>query len=287
MCTISKWFTSRNIEVVYESIDPDMQFTCDLPSFQKPIISDPLKTATESDEIDLVVTLGGDGTVLRTVATFQDKVPHVLAFTVGSLGFLTPHSFKNYDSILSRICDKQEYPVINRSRLECRVISETGKTVSVTKCLNECVVARGSLPLFHKLDLSVDGQYVAQFQSDGLIVASPSGSSAYSLAAGGSLVAPSIPLILVTPIAPHSLSNRPILLPAESVIKVTVPESARNLPIASFDGADNFELNRGMTVEIRTAEDAVSFVTSDASDLHDWFASLRSKLHWAYELRKP
>jgi NAD+ kinase len=100
--------------------------------------------------------------------------------------------------------------------------------------------------MFHlsRLDFFVDGEFVAQFQADGLIVATPSGSSAYSMAAGGCLVAPNVPCLLVTPIAPHMLSARPLILPANVTCEVKVPEGARSLPIVSFDGMHEVELER-------------------------------------------
>ncbi|EER07874.1 Ribosomal large subunit pseudouridine synthase D, putative [Perkinsus marinus ATCC 50983] len=111
---------------------------------------------------------------------------------------------------------------------------------------------RGCLSAFHKFDFYVDGQLMTQYQADGLIIATPSGSSAYSMAAGGSLVAPNVPCILVTPIAPHGLSQRPLILPAGATIEVGIPTDSRTLPIASFDGATNIVLDRGSRVRITT-----------------------------------
>ncbi len=161
--------------------------------------------------------------------------------------------------------------------------------MGVKRVLNECLVARGCHTSFHQLDVFIDGEYVAQFQADGLIVATPSGSSAYSLAAGGSLVAPTVPAVMVTPIAPHSLSTRPLILPADAKVEVRVPNNARRLPIVSFDGSNETEISRGSSVQVTTSSGSVPFISSfnqpKTPPLSDWFLSLRSKLHWAHELR--
>ncbi|EER16789.1 conserved hypothetical protein, partial [Perkinsus marinus ATCC 50983] len=142
-----------------------------------------------------------------------------------------------------------------RSRLRCEVIEseENNKVLGIHRVLNECLIARGCLSAFHKFDFYVDGQLMTQYQADGLIIATPSGSSAYSMAAGGSLVAPNVPCILVTPIAPHGLSQRPLILPAGATIEVGIPTDSRTLPIASFDGATNIVLDRGSRVRITTS----------------------------------
>ena len=280
------WLDAHGVSYVLDPTDPDSNMSGSLP--------------TES--IDLIICLGGDGTVLRTVDSFGSEVrcgdgkatelPPVLAFAVGSLGFLTPHSFASFQSTLAHVFsrDLSSLPVTRRSRLRCEYSKADGACRGVHRVLNECLVARGSRTAFHKLDVLVDGQFVAQFQADGIIVATPSGSSAYSLAAGGSLVAPNVPAILVTPVAPHGLSTRPLILPDSAKVTIRVPENSRSLPIVSFDGQLETELSRGEYVDISTAAQTVCFVrnldqTNTTPPLYEWFSSLRSKLHWAQELR--
>jgi len=172
--------------------------------------------------------------------------------------------------------------------------------IATHQVMNECLVARGSHSAFQQLDCTIDGMKVAQFQADGLIVATPSGSSAYSMAAGGPLVAPTVPCVLLTPVAPHALSARPLVLPASSAIEIQVPRYARSRPIVSFDGQKELVLERDSRVRITQSRSPVPFFrlspdmettippgTGGLSGQNsDWFVSLRSKLHWAKEIRK-
>ena len=283
---LTTFLKHKNIDYILEPCDPDVT---PFPNSCFP---------ENRAELDLIICLGGDGTVLRTVDAFglqetvdASKIPPVLAFAVGSLGFLTPHAFADFEGTLGRILQPNaQIPVTHRSRLRCEVLDAKRNSLGVKRVLNECLVARGCRTSFHQLDVFVDGQFVAQFQADGLIVATPSGSSAYSLAAGGSLVAPNLRAMLLTPIAPHSLSTRPLILPADASVEVRVPESARRLPIVSFDGDSEMELSRGAAVVINTSSVSIPFINNSAGEapaLSDWFLSLRSKLHWAQELRTP
>ncbi|KAF4707405.1 NADH kinase pos5, partial [Perkinsus olseni] len=126
--------------------------------------------------------------------------------------------------------------------------------------LNECVIARGAKAALQRFDFIVDGKYVTQFQGDGLIICTPSGSSAYSMAAGGSLVAPNVPCIMVTPIAPHGLNQRPLVLPASASIEIVIPRNTRSLPVACFDGAIEIGLDRSQRVRITTSKDTEKHV---------------------------
>ena len=285
LLALTQYLRSRDIEYILEPCDPD------LPQYSN------YCAPGNQNEVDLIVCLGGDGTVLRTVDAFglqetrdqRSSIPPVLAFAVGSLGFLTPHAFADFQTTFERLLKKDVMtPVTYRSRLRCEVLDHQRKSLGVKRVLNECLVARGCRTSFHKLDVLVDGQYVAQFQADGLILATPSGSSAYSLSAGGSLVAPNVKAMLLTPIAPHSLSTRPLILPADSSVEVQVPKQTRRLPVASFDGGSDMELQPGSSVIINTSSISVPFINNSFNQtppLSDWFLSLRSKLHWAQELR--
>ena len=287
MTTMCEYLRSIGVEVVLDCNDPDLKSSngeyktssCDLVA----------------ENVDLVVCLGGDGTVLRTVGWLGDcaspsQIPPIMAFGVGTLGFLSPFSVAEYASIFARILDPpNSYPVMLRSRLKCEVFQEPSVPGIVRRVLNECLVARGSHSAFQHLDCTIDGMRVAQFQADGLIIATPSGSSAYSMAAGGSLVAPTVPSILLTPVAPHALSARPLILPSSSVIEVHVPKHARSRPIVSFDGHNELVLERNAVIKVSESKTKVPFLCLPGSTgpNSDWFVSLRSKLHWAKEVRRP
>jgi NAD+ kinase len=231
-----------------------------------------------------------------------NQIPPILAFGVGSLGFLAPFSISDFKPVLSHIIDsKSTLPVTLRTRIQVEVYEPNADSpVAVHQVMNECLVARGSHSAFQQLDCTIDGMRVAQFQADGIIVATPSGSSAYSMAAGGPLVAPTVPCVLLTPVAPHGLSARPLVLPASSMIEIHVPRYARSRPIVSFDGQNELVLERDSRVRITQSKSPVPFfrlspdmeISSPpgsnglSGQNSDWFISLRSKLHWAKEIRK-
>ncbi|CCK71819.1 NADH/NAD(+) kinase KNAG_0I00280 [Huiozyma naganishii CBS 8797] len=207
---------------------------------------------------DLVVTLGGDGTVLFVSSIFQQHVPPVLSFSLGSLGFLTNYKFESFREILPRLLDEKIKSNL-RLRLECKLYrrresqtdAATGKKVSVVEVesvhhiLNEVTIDRGPSSFITMLELYGDNSLMTVAQADGIIVATPTGSTAYSLSAGGSLIYPTVNAIAVTPICPHTLSFRPIILPDTIQLKIKVPLRARGTAWASFDGKDRVELQKG------------------------------------------
>ena len=289
MTSISAYLRECGAEVLLDCNDPDLSSFGDF----RPVGCD-----LNSEQVDLVVCLGGDGTVLRTVGWIGEcaevsyaPIPPIVAFGVGSLGFLSPFAVSDFKTVLARILDPDRvYPVTLRSRLKCQVVQSKTAPVVVRRVLNECLVARGSHSAFQHLDCTIDGMKVAQFQADGLIVATPSGSSAYSMAAGGSLVAPTVPSILLTPVAPHALSARPLILPSSSTIEVHVPKNARSRPIVSFDGHNELVLERDAKIIVSESKSKVPFfrlLNGSEGPNSDWFVSLRSKLHWAKEVRNP
>lgn len=197
--------------------------------------------------VDLIICLGGDGTLLYASSLFQGNVPPVMAFHLGSLGFLTPFEFHNYQEQVTHVLDGRASLTL-RSRLRCLITKKNtdyrlvpgvaisrnlingqtdggGKNVSCHLVLNEVVVDRGPHPYLSNIELFIDGKYITTVQGDGLIVSTPTGSTAYAVAAGASMIHPSVPAIMVTPICPHSLSFRPIVVPAGVELKVGVSMS--------------------------------------------------------------
>ena len=166
-----------------------------------------------------------------------------------------------------------------RSRLRCEVVLADSTVPEVVHTvLNECAVAATGGGL-GKLVLDIDGHKVTTVQADGIIVATPTGSTAYSLSAGGSVVAPSVGGTLLTPIAPHSLSFRPLVIASRSRIQLSVPDSARCLATVSFDGKDTLQLQRNDKVKIETSLCPVPLVSMHPFDA-DWFRSIKDKLNW-------
>ncbi|KAK9359607.1 ATP-NAD kinase-like domain-containing protein [Lipomyces starkeyi] len=254
---------------------------------------------------DLVITLGGDGTVLYTSRLFQRIVPPVLSFNLGSLGFLTKFDFMNHEKIVRNLIDEGVI-VSLRMRFECTVMKSTDGTDDKTKTLprnlgdeildtvesdvthepgktysilNEVVVDRGPKGTMCTAELYVDDEHLTTVEADGVVIATPTGSTAYSLSAGGSLVHPDIQGMLVSPICAHSLSFRPLVVPDNAVLRVGVPYGARSTVWCSFDGKDRIELSQGDYVTISASRFPFPMIQSKRLG-SDWFDSLRSTLNW-------
>merc|ERR1711953_1035570 len=275
-----KWFieVKRMVVFVEEAIMDDTLLTQN-PAFT-PHIRDKLMTFTEgkddlTDKIDFIVCLGGDGTLLYASSLFQQSVPPVMAFHLGSLGFLTPFEFENFEQQVTHVLEGHAALTL-RSRLRCIVMKKSNKDESSSEngsnkkvanlttksgpmkfhlggatpttnllVLNEVVIDRGPSPYLSNIDLYLDGKLITSVQGDGLIVSTPTGSTAYAVAAGASMIHPSVPAIMVTPICPHSLSFRPIVVPAGVELKITVSPDSRNTAWVSFDGRKRQELIHG------------------------------------------
>ncbi|CAM9676716.1 unnamed protein product, partial [Hapterophycus canaliculatus] len=193
-----------------------------------------------STQTDFIICLGGDGTVLKAAQYFDDStpIPPTVAFGLGSLGFLAPFDPSQCQSMITRVLEAYRRPisVTLRTRLRGEVYSREGQLERVFYSLNEFIVNRGISGVLSTLEVFVDGQLVTTAQGDGLIVASPSGSTAYNISAGGCMVSPLVPATLITPIAPHSLSFRPILTSASSEIAVRFSRPEKSSSLKCFGG---------------------------------------------------
>ncbi|KAF3986922.1 hypothetical protein FT663_04157 [Candidozyma haemuli var. vulneris] len=233
------------------------------------------------ESFDLVLTLGGDGTVLYVSNLFQRIVPPVMSFALGSLGFLTNFKFDQFQQRMTTVLDTGVRAYM-RMRFTCRIHRSDGSLICEQQVLNELVVDRGPSPYVTNLELYGDGSLLTVAQADGLIIATPTGSTAYSLSAGGSLVHPGVSAISVTPICPHTLSFRPILLPDGMFLKVKVPAESRASAWASFDGKVRTELNKGDYVTVQAS--AFPFPTVRSSKT-EYFDSVSRNLNW--NVREP
>ncbi|KAI0560222.1 NAD(+) kinase [Gracilaria domingensis] len=253
----------------------------------------------EASEVDLVVCLGGDGLIFQVLHQyFPTRVPPFVPFNMGSLGFLTPFDFESFRQHISAVLHGTNTTVTVRMRLKCVVRRcqsgsicvgnfqrniLNGETVQRMEeeyhALNELVIDRGPAPYLSNLEVLADDCPVTRVQADGLIVATPTGSTAYSLSSGGSMVHPSVPAILFTPICPHSLSFRPVLFPDYVTLQIKVPEDSRGTAWVSFDGRHRMELMRGDRVVVSVSPWTVpTFNKKDTTN--DWFASVSRCLKW-------
>ncbi|KAH6883151.1 ATP-NAD kinase-like domain-containing protein [Alternaria rosae] len=242
----------------------------------------------ETPEIfDLVLTLGGDGTVLFTSWLFQRIVPPILSFSLGSLGFLTNFEFAQYRPALDKIMCETGMRVNLRMRFTCTVYryqknaaaqgSPSHIEAEQFEVLNELVIDRGPSPYVSNLELYGDNNLLTVVQADGVIFSTPTGSTAYSLSAGGSLVHPDIPAILLTPICPHTLSFRPMLLNDSMLLRIAVPLKSRATAYCAFDGKGRVELRQGDHVTIAASQYPFPTVLSQPTE---WFDSISRTLRW-------
>lgn len=238
------------------------------------------------EKFDLVLTLGGDGTVLFTSWLFQRIVPPILSFSLGSLGFLTNFEFAQYKEALNKIMGDAGMRVNLRMRFTCTVYrfqknAAPGAPQHIEaeqfEVLNELVIDRGPSPYVSNLELYGDNNLLTVVQADGCIFSTPTGSTAYSLSAGGSLVHPDIPAILLTPICPHTLSFRPMLLNDSMLLRIAVPRNSRATAYCAFDGKGRVELRQGDHVTIAASQYPFPSVLSRPTE---WFDSISRTLRW-------
>lgn len=250
--------------------------------------------------------LGGDGTVLYASSLFQRVVPPVLSFALGSLGFLTKFDFDAYQNTLTRAFN-DGITVSLRLRFEGTVMrhsdsgdaekdssrnlveeligsgaddAHTHRPEKSFNILNEIVLDRGPNPTMSSIEVFGDEEHFTTVQADGICVATPTGSTAYNLAAGGSLCHPDNPVILLTAICAHTLNFRPIILPDTIVLRVGVPFDARTSSWASFDGRERTELRPGDYVTISAARFPFPSVLPLDRRSEDWIDSISRTLNW-------
>jgi NAD+ kinase len=223
---------------------------------------------------DVLVVLGGDGTLL-SASHFVEKPVPVLGVNFGSLGFLTeitmPELFPALEGVL-----RGDYRAEERRMLRARVVRQDEPEV-VGDVLNDVVVTKAALSRIIELEVTVDGLFVTSFRADGLIVSSPTGSTAYNLAAGGPILHPGLAAMVMTPICPHMLSNRPLVIGDESVVEVRLRAAREGEVHITFDGQRGFPLDRTDVVTVTRSPRTLRLVK--APD-RDYYEVLRSKLKW-------
>ncbi|KAF6262505.1 ATP-NAD kinase-like domain-containing protein [Scenedesmus sp. NREL 46B-D3] len=268
----------------------------------------PEESGRLADHIDFVVCLGGDGVILHASSLFRQHIPPVVSFHLGSMGFLTNHPYPDFRQELRQViygCQKLATCSIDsqdmgpngnslgvmitlRMRLHCAIVrSGQSQPEQVYEVLNEIVLDRGSNSFLTNIEAYIQGRFITRVQADGIMLATPTGSTAYSVAAGGSMVHPNVQAILLTPICPHSLNFRPIILPDYVEMELRVPDSARVGAWVCFDGKQRQELQRGDSVFIKMSKNPVP--TINREDLTtDWFESLERCFRWSNRMeQKP
>ncbi|MFH0778256.1 MAG: NAD(+)/NADH kinase, partial [Candidatus Eisenbacteria bacterium] len=224
---------------------------------------------------DLIVALGGDGTLLSVVRhACGGKVP-LLGVNLGALGFITETTTSEVIPTLERIL-RDDCLVEERMMLEARVVSDSGEVVSRHVCLNDAVINKSAVSRAVQINMRISGHYVGTFLADGLIVSTPTGSTAYSLSAGGPIVRPTMQALIATPICPHTLAVRPLIFSKDEELEVSMLSSPMDVAL-TLDGQEWAELAEGQKVLFRRAEESVFLVCSGDRSFYE---VLRTKLGW-------
>ncbi len=225
-------------------------------------------------EADLLIVLGGDGTLLSVVRALGERAVPILGVNLGTLGFLVEVSVDEMHEALARALDG-EMAIEPRMRLAVRLLRD-GRELRSWLALNDAVITKGASARIVDLEARADGQLVTIYHADGLIVSTPTGSTAYTLSAGGPILLPGVPSMVLTPICPHALTQRPLVLPDSAVIEVIVHPRGGEVQLA-IDGQEGAPLQDGDLVEVRRSEHPAMLLVSPN---HSRFEVLRSKLRW-------
>jgi len=228
-------------------------------------------------EADLAVVIGGDGTMLNIARTFAPCDVALVGVNQGRLGFLTDISLDTMFETITSILDGQ-YMTEERMLLEAEVWSGSNgsqERVFDVLAFNDVVVAKGFRGGLVEIEVLIDGHYTYNQRSDGLIVATPTGSTAYALSSGGPIVHPALSVMALVPVSPHTLSNRPIVVSGDSTVEIVV-RSADD-PRAHFDSHSHFDLREGDRVKVRRYSHTIRLLHPVG---HSYYAMLREKLHW-------
>lgn len=224
--------------------------------------------------VDMVVVLGGDGTLLSIARAMGSRKVPILGVNLGGLGFLTAITLDELYPVLEKVI-RGDYTTSDRTTLDVNVYHK-GKKKDGYKVLNDIVINKGALARIIDLETSINGKYLTTFKADGLIISTPTGSTGYSLSAGGPIVYPLLHSVIITPICPHTLTNRPLILPDDVTIKVTLISKNENVYL-TFDGQVGLSFAAESTLEIKKAESYVYLIDPPKKD---YFQVLRTKLKW-------
>ncbi len=266
---IEQWLAERGDDAVFETATAALM----PPAAGRRVADKPVLV----QQVDLLVVLGGDGTLLSVAdaaGAAGADVP-LLGVNFGSLGFLT-------EATLPELSESLAAAVEGRAPMEARMMLRAttmrrGSELPNHLALNDVVITKAAAARMTDLSVWVGDEFVTRVKADGLIVATPTGSTAYNLAAGGPIVQPALDALVLTPIAPHMLTNRPIVIPATSLVRVQPQMNERDELYVTFDGQEGYELEAGDQVHVRCAERRVRLLRPSA---RSYFDVLRQKLKW-------
>lgn len=261
-----KWLKARGIEA---SFDEESAASLDPSAVSKAL---PRETLAESS--DLLLVLGGDGTLLAAARVAAPRSIPILPINLGSLGFLTSFTAEDLypamEDALAGRCSISERAMLSAE------LHRTGRVIDRRNVLNEAVVNKGALARMIELELRIDGDFVCRYRVDGLIVATPTGSTAYSLSAGGPIVHPAVQSIGITPICPHTLSDRPIVVPDSSQVEATLLGESESV-FLTLDGQKGILMQTSDQVRLARTQEKLKLIQPPRKS---YFEILRNKLKW-------
>lgn len=233
-----------------------------------------LKRERIPENSEMVIVLGGDGTLLSVARLIKGRKVPILGVNLGGLGFLTEITIEELFKLLERIFNN-EYSAEERTILNTSVIRRGEKLAEFT-VLNDAVINKGALARIIDIETKINGENLTTFKSDGLIISTPTGSTAYNLSAGGPIVYPSVNCIIITPICPHTLTNRPIVVPDNVEIKAILKTKQQEV-ILTLDGQQGFSIEYDDVIVIKKAKEKILLIKSP---YRHYFELLREKLKW-------
>lgn len=261
------WLRARGLPVLVEA---DSARKARVPPGRK----EPASLEAMASEVDALLVFGGDGTMLRVARVVAGHGVAILGVNVGHLGFLTSVAPSQLDETLA-LLQQGRFSIDERAMLEATV--RRASHVSVETALNDLVLSRGATSRLIELEVSVNDELVTRYRCDGLIVSSPTGSTAYSLSAGGSVVSPDAEVLVLTPICPHTLSIRPIVVSLASTVRVRLCRVHADVSLAA-DGQVQSALGAGDVIEVRRSRRSVRLIRPEGAS---FFATLRTKFGWS------
>ena len=264
-----EWLCARKIKVYLEG---------EIGKLLSPISSKGDWKSIEREEIptdvEMIIVLGGDGTLLSVARQVWNKSIPILGVNLGGLGFLTEITLDELYPVLERVV-QNDFAVNEREVLNAGVIRR-GERIAEFIVLNDAVINKGALARIIDLETTINGEYLSTFRSDGLIISTPTGSTAYNLSAGGPIVYPSLHTIIITPICPHTLTIRPIIIPDDVKIRALLKSRDEEVTL-TLDGQQGFTLEFEDVVEVGKAEGRILLIKSP---YRHYFELLREKLKW-------
>jgi NAD+ kinase len=232
-------------------------------------------TRIDSAHVDAMLTLGGDGTLLRAARVVDERAVPILGVNLGRLGFLTCCPAAQLEEALRRLASG-DYVVEARMTLDARVTDAAGSERQRWRALNDVVLHKGGFARVVTVRVEADGETVGHFSADGVVVATPTGSTAYNLSAGGPVIVPTLQTILLTPVSAHTLALRPLVLPATSVVTIRGSDGPDEL-LVTVDGQVGCTFSSGETLMIQRSTAPVPIVRFPETS---FFSTMREKLHW-------